>query len=217
MGDKSQKTFMNALITGASSGIGKAISEELKKNGYEIIPFYSRLEDLKSVEKEAKSITKPIHVLIHSAGFGLFEPLESLHVNQIEKLLHVNLIAPITLTSLLLRNLKKTKGHIITISSIEALKHSKFSSVYTASKAGLRAFSLSLFEEVRKSGVRVTNINPDITKTAFFDTLHFEPSQNKDTHLLPSQIAKMVIQTINFEGNISELTLRPQKFEIRKK
>lgn len=208
---------MNALITGTSSGIGKAISSELKSNGYETISLNSRLENTKDVQKEIKSINKPIDVLIHSAGFGMFEPLECLHVEEIEKLINVNLIAPITITSLLLRNLKKTKGHIITISSIEALKHSKFSSVYTASKAGLRAFSLSLFEEVRKSGVRVTNINPDITKTSFFDNLNFEPSKKQDTYLLPEQIAKMVLQAIKFDGNISELTLRPQRFEIDKK
>lgn len=207
---------MNALITGSSSGIGKAISEELVKIGYETIHFTSRLEDTKDIQKEIKSINKPIDLLVHSAGFGMFRPLECLHVEDIEKLLHVNLVAPIIITSLLLQNLKKTQGHIITISSIEALKHSKFSSVYTASKAGLRAFSLSLFEEVRKSGIRVTNINPDITKTPFFDKLNFKPSEKKDTYLLPEQIAKMVLQAIKFDGNISELTLRPQRFEIKK-
>ncbi len=208
---------MNALITGSSSGIGKAIAKTLAQNGYNIIPFKARLEKLAELEKEAKSITEPIDVLIHSAGFGLFEPLESLNPQQIQKLITVNLTAPAILSSLLLRNLKTTKGHIISISSIEALKHSKFSSVYTASKAGLRAFSLSLFEEVRKSGVKVTNINPDITKTPFFDKLHFEPSQNPDAHLLPEDIADMVLQSLKFRGNVSELTLRPQRFEIAKK
>lgn len=210
---------MYALITGSSSGIGKAISEELRTSGYEIVPFISRLENLQEVEEEARGVVKKydIDILVHCAGFGLFEPLESFSVKDIEKLIHVNLTAPITLTSLLLRSLKKTKGHIITISSIEALKHSKFSSVYTASKAGLRAFSLSLFEEVRKSGVRVTNINPDITKTAFFDNLHFEPSQKEDSFLFPEQIAKMVHEVLDFRGNVSEITLRPQRFELKKR
>ncbi|PID47661.1 MAG: short-chain dehydrogenase [Proteobacteria bacterium] len=208
---------MNALITGSSSGIGEAIVKELRSKGYKIIPFRSRLEDINSLKREAEAIKEPLDVLIHSAGFGLFGPLENLHITQIEKLIRVNLIAPITLTSLLLRKLKQSKGHIISISSIEALKHSKFSSVYTASKAGLRAFSLSLFEEVRKSGVRVTNINPDITKTPFFDDLHFEPSDKKDSFLTPLDIANMVVQALEFNGNVSELTLRPQRFEINKK
>ncbi len=208
---------MKALITGSSKGIGKAIGEELKKEGYELIDFKSRLENLKQVEFEAKNIKENIDVLVLNAGFGIFEPLEQIKPKDIEKLLHVNLVAPMILTSLLLRNLKQTKGHIISISSIEALKHSKFSSIYTASKAGLRAFSLSLFEELRKNGVRVTNINPDITKSDFFSSLNFEPSEKEDSFLLPSDIAKMVIEAIKFNGNVSELTLRPQRFEIKKK
>ncbi len=208
---------MKALMTGASSGIGEAIAQKLSQNGYEIIKFKSRLEDLSSVSKEANSIEEPIDILILCAGFGIFEPLEQISHKQIEKLINVNLTSHIILTSALLRNLKKTKGHIISISSIEALKHSKFSSVYTASKAGLRAFSLSLFEEIRKNGVRVTNINPDITSTNFFDDLHFKPSSKKDAYLLSCDIADMVYEAIRFNGNVSELTLRPQRFEISKK
>lgn len=208
---------MRAVVTGRSSGIGKAISQELEKNGYEIVPFDARMENLQEVQKEAKAIKSPIDIVVHCAGFGIFEPLECINPQDIQKLINVNLIAPMTLTSLLLRSLKKTKGHIITVASIEALRYSKFSSVYTASKAGLRAFSLSLFEEVRKSGVRVTNINPDITKTPFFDKLHFKPSDKEDTFLTPEEVANMVLQAVKFEGNVSELTLRPQRFEISKK
>lgn len=210
---------MKVLITGSNSGIGAAISDALKADGFTIIPFVSRLENLLDVEKEANKISKSddINLLIHCAGFGLFSPLEDLKADQIQKLILVNLTAPMIITSIFLKNLKKNRGHIITISSIEALKHSKFSSVYTASKAGLRAFSLTLFEEVRKSGVKVTNINPDITKTPFFDNLHFEPSKHKDTYLLPHEIAKVVQDIVNFRSNISEITLRPQRFEISKK
>ncbi len=208
---------MRALITGASSGIGKAIAENLRQNGYEIVEFKSRLENLLDVSDEAKNIKEPIDVLVLCAGFGIFEPLEQINSKQIEKLINVNLTSHIILTSTLLRNLKQTKGHIISISSIEALKHSKFSSVYTASKAGLRAFSLSLFEEVRKSGVRVTNLNPDITKTDFFNSLHFEPSSKNDSFLVAKDIADMVFEAIRFNGNVSELTLRPQRFELSKK
>ncbi len=207
---------MTALITGSSSGIGKAIKEKLQENGYKTLSLNSRFEDLNALSKEVKELNEPLDALIHCAGFGIFEPLESMSAEQIDKLIRVNLTAPAVLTSLLLKNLKKQKGHIITISSIEALKHSKFSAVYTASKAGLRAFSLSLFEEVRKSGVRVTNINPDITKTPFFDKLHFSPSDALDAHLLAEDIADMVWQVLKFNGNVSELTLRPQRFEIKK-
>ena len=121
------------------------------------------------------------------------------------------------LTNLCLRSLKKTKGHIINISSIEATKHSRFSALYTATKSGLRDFSLSLFEELRKSEVRVTNINPDLTKTAFFDELNFEPSNRENTHIKPQDIAKTVLHVIKSPFVTTDITLQPQKFEILKK
>lgn len=207
------------VITGYSSGIGAAICEILKSNNFEIIKFSSRLEDTKSLEQQAKEILKnsDIDVLINCAGFGVFAPHEEINSQTITNLIAVNLTAPILLSNLFLRSLKKTSGHIINISSVEATRHSKFSALYTASKSGLRDFGLALFEEVRKSGVRVTSINPDITKTAFFDELSFEPSQNKDAFLEAKAVAKAVLDVLNFEGVITDLTVRPQKLEIIKK
>lgn len=207
------------VITGHSSGIGAAICEILESNNFEIIKFGSRLEDTKSLELEAKEILKnsDIDVLINCAGFGVFAPHEEINSQTITKLIAVNLTAPILLSNLFLRSLKKTSGHIINISSVEATRHSKFSALYTASKSGLRDFGLALFEEVRKSGVRVTSINPDITKTAFFDGLSFEPSQNPDSFLEANAIAKAVLDVLNFEGVITDLTLRPQRLDITKK
>ena len=91
------------------------------------------------------------------------------------------------------------------------------SALYTATKSGLRDFGLSLFEELRKSGVGVTTINPDLTKTNFFDDLQFEPSSKIDTHLLPKTIADAVIDILNMKGVVTDITIRPQKFEIKRK
>lgn len=148
---------------------------------------------------------------------GIFKPHEEISIDKIQELIDVNLTAPIILTNLCLRSLKKTKGHIINISSIEALRHSKFSALYTATKAGLRNFSLALFEELRRADVKVTNINPDLTKTNFFDEFNFEPSDNKNAYLNPKDIAKAVLEVLQFSGVISELTIRPQRLEIKKK
>ncbi len=210
---------MFALVTGYSSGIGKAICETLEKNSYKIIKLKTRLEDSKNLEFEVKSIlkTKDINVLINCAGIGVFKPHEEISVLKIKELIDVNLTAPIILSSLLLRTLKRTKGHIINISSIEATKHSKFSALYTASKAGLRDFSLCLFEELRKSDIKITSINPDITKTPFFDELDFEASNKTNTHLLANDIAKTVLDILKFKAVVTDITLRAQRFEIKKK
>jgi len=209
----------NAVVTGYSSGIGKAICEKLESNGYNIIKLTSRLENLIALEKEIKVLLKKgdIDLLINCAGIGIFQPHEEISIAKIKELIDVNLTAPIVLSNLLLRSLKKTRGRIINIASIEATKHSKFSALYSATKSGLRDFGLSLFEELRKSGVGITTINPDLTTTHFFDDLQFKPSKQEDTFLLPETIAKTVIDILNTQGVITDITIRPQKFAIQKK
>jgi len=208
-----------AIVTGYSSGIGKAICNELKSTGYTIIKLNSRLENIIGVEKEIKSILKEkeIDLLVNCAGIGIFQPHEEISIGKIKELIDINLTAPIILSNLLLRSLKKTQGNIINISSVEATKHSKFSALYTATKSGLRDFSLSLFEELRKSGVGVTTINPDLTITNFFDNLQFEPSTKDETFLLPETIAKAVVDILSIDGVVTDFTIRPQKFEIKRK
>jgi short-subunit dehydrogenase len=126
------------------------------------------------------------------------------------------------LTNLFLRSLKHqaklgNKSHIINITSIEALRHSKFSALYTATKSGLRDFSLSLFEELRKSGVRVTSLNPDMTQTAFFDNLSFECADDEDSYIDVDTISNTILEVINSSSVITDLTIRAQKMGIKKK
>lgn len=208
-----------AIVTGYNSGIGEAICRELEMNSYSIIKLKTRLEDIKSLETEVKDILKSneIDLLVNCAGFGIFEPHEEISISLIEKLIDVNLKAPIVLTNLCLRSLKKTKGNIINISSIEAMRSSKFSGLYSATKSGLRSFSLALFEEVRKSGVGVTSINPDLTDTNFFNDLRFKPSKKEAYHLEVETIAKSVMEILNTKGVITDVTIRPQYFGIEKR
>jgi short-subunit dehydrogenase len=209
----------NAIVTGYSSGIGKAIARALEDNGFNIKKLKSRLEDVNSLEKELNEILNKddINVLVNCAGLGIFKPHEEISVSKIKEIIDVNLTAPIVLTNLCLRSLKKTKGHIINIASIEATRHSKFSALYTASKSGLRNFGLALFEELRRADVKVTTINPDLTKTNFFDDFNFEPSENKNAHLLAEDIAKAVLKILDFDGVVTDITVRPQRLEIKKK
>ncbi len=210
---------MKAIVTGYSSGIGKAIYEVLKESGYEVIKLRSRLEDTKALENEVKEVLKKheINLLVNCAGVGIFKPHEEISIAKIQELINVNLTAPIILSNLCLRSLKKTKGHIINIASVEATRHSKFSALYTATKSGLRDFGLALFEELRRSDVKVTTINPDLTKTNFFDEFNFEPSESENAHLLAEDIAKAVVKIVEFDGVVTDITVRPQRLEIKKK
>jgi short-subunit dehydrogenase len=123
------------------------------------------------------------------------------------------------LTNALLRSLKKNEGYLININSIEAIRASKFAAVYSATKAGLKAFSDSLFEETRKSGLSITNINPDMTESGFYDELRFETSEKKDEKLLASDIADAVEHILSMRKGavVSDYTIRSLKFGIAKK
>ncbi len=216
---KNMENLKNAILTGSTGGIGSAVADRLKGAGYRVLPLKCRLENLQSLESEVRDIlsTREIDVLINCAGFGAFRPHEEISVSRIRRMVEVNLTAPMVLVNLCLRSLKKTGGHIINISSIEATRHSKFSALYTATKSGLRDFSLSLFEEVRKSGVKVSSINPDITNTAFFDDLTFGPADDISCYLNPEDVAEAVMTVLQAGGAITDLTIRPQRVGVKKK
>ena len=226
--------MLKALVTGASSGIGLAIAQVLSQNNYKVFgvarhfkeehskyftPIVLDLQKMGDIEKTIKIFKKEhtINLLVNCAGIGYFSPHEELNISKISQMIDVNLKAPIIISQILLKNLKKNNGYIINITSIEATRHSKFSASYTATKSGLRDFSLSLFEEVRKAGVKVTSINPDITNTNFFDTLQFQPQDNKDTYLDPKEIAYIIEDLLTKDYVVTDITIRPKKFGLNKK
>lgn len=224
-----------AIVTGSSSGIGKAIALMLLEEGYRVIgisrtkgeiehpSFHTIACDLRSASTlegvKTELLDEDLTLLVNAAGFGRFEPHEELSPAIITDMIALNLTAPILLSNICLRRLKENQGTIINITSIEATRHSKFSALYTATKAGLRAFGHTLFEEVRSSGVGVVTINPDMTDTPFFDDLRFGVGEGDDTKLFASDISETIRNLLAMrEGlSVTELTIRPQRFAIAKK
>ena len=226
-----------AIVTGASSGIGKAIALRLLDLEYKVIgisrsikdadfnhPNFSAIQaDLSNEENTLELCEKlkrtSIHILINSAGVGRFEPHEELSTQTILDMTFLNLTSPMLLTNTLLRSLKNNDGYLININSIEALRASKFAGVYSATKAGLKAFGDSLFEETRKSGLSITNINPDMTESSFYDDLRFETSKKENEKLLSSDIADALEHILKMRKGavVSEYTVRSLNFGISKK
>ena len=160
-----------------------------------------------------------LHILIHAAGVGHFAPHEELSTKQIEEMIALNLTAPLLLSRHYLRELKKNAGYLFHIGSISGIEPALFGAAYGASKAGLNHFGTSPFKEARKSGLKVININPDITKTPFFDDLHFQEAEDTLAYIEPEDIAQTIRDALNMrEGTvITDITIQPQKFQIKKK
>ncbi len=225
------------VVTGASSGIGKEITKRLllldyavigvsrsvKKEDFDsknFVPLVADLADETSTLRACKKLSnEDIYMLINCAGFGRFEPHEELNSKTITDMVFLNLTSPMLLANALLRDLKKNGGYLININSIEALRSSKFAGVYGATKAGLKAFGDSLFEETRKSALSVTNINPDMTHSNFYNSLRFETSLHEDEKLLASDIADAVEHILGMRKGavVSEYTIRSLNFGISKK
>jgi len=226
-----------AVVTGASSGIGYAITKRLLELGFIVIgvsrniskkhfnhqnfiAMPTDLSEINNIKRLALNLKKEsISILINNAGFGKFEPHEELSIDTITKMSFLNLTAPMVLTNILLRDLKKNDGYLININSIEALRASKFAALYSATKAGLKAFGDSLFEESRKTNLSVTNINPDMTQTNFYDELRFQTTDKAEERLIASDIADAVEHILSMRKGavVSEYTIRSLQFGISKK
>ena len=232
------ETIKSAVVTGASRGIGLAVSRMLLKRGMRVyglgrsfstelagcpafIPIVCDLSHTARLEETVRQIRREtrISLLVNNAGAGYFGPHEELNPRKIHEMTAVNLEAPMILTQLFLRDLKAERGTIINISSVTALQANTHGCAYGAAKAGLTSFSRSLFEEVRKYGVRVAVIHPDMTATDFYRNAAFRESDEADARLLPEEVAEAAAWILSQrEGmGVTEMTVRPQRHVISRK
>ena len=182
------------LITGASKGVGAETAKQFAKIGANIalvarnegplkalqkeINQYARAEvftcdigDLASLEtlvKDVIAIYGTIDVLVNNAGLHHRGDFEVLNPSQVTNMVQVNLTAPLTLSSLCLPYLKQShSGAIVMVGSLAGRAPLQGAAVYSATKAGLRAFSYALYDELASHNVKVAVVSPGPINTGF--------------------------------------------------
>ncbi|MCU7960336.1 MAG: SDR family oxidoreductase [gamma proteobacterium symbiont of Bathyaustriella thionipta] len=225
------------LLTGPSSGIGKAIAENLLRAGHQVLglsrrapgcfehPAYqgfsadlSQLAPLPDLLKKICKQHPDIDALILNAGQGRFAKLEEFSMPQIRAMIDLNLTSPLIIARFLLPLLKRAPiANLIVMGSEAALNGGARGAVYAASKFGLRGAVQSLRQECAASPVRVTLINPGMVESPFFDNLGFHPDAAEDCHLSPQDVAQAVALALNnrYGAVTDEINLSPQKKVIR--
>jgi short-subunit dehydrogenase len=181
-----------ALVTGASSGIGTAVAEQLAAEGSWRLLLNGRDEDrLGDVAVRTRGTALPADVtdpaaraklarealahggrvdaLVCGAGIGWAGPFTAMPVESIDRLLSVNLSAVVHLVRLLLPGMiARRTGRIVLIGSVAGSVGVRDEAVYSATKGGLMAFADSLRYELSSTGVRVSMVMPGAVDTPFF-------------------------------------------------
>ena len=179
-----------ALVTGASTGIGRVTAKALQNAGFRVFGTSRRAaaerpdgitmltcdvtNDASVVKLVDEVLTRAgrIDLLVNNAGLGLLGGAEESSIAQAQALFDVNLFGVLRMTNAILPAMRRQgKGRIINMSSILGLIPAPYNALYASTKHALEGYSESLDHELRPFGIRVVLVEPAFTRTSFEDNL----------------------------------------------
>ncbi len=220
----------NVLVTGASGGIGHAIARALAARGAKLTLSGRRADVLEPLARElsGRAVTcdlsdrkatarlaeeaGDVDVLVANAALPATGELSEFTQQQVDRVLEVNLRSPIALAHALAPGMvARGRGHMVFISSLSGKSANPASSLYSATKFGLRGFALSLREDLRHDGVGVSVVLPGFIRNAgMFAEAHVELPRGVGTRT-PEDVAAAAIRAIEddrAEVGVAPLSLR---------
>lgn len=226
-----------ALITGGSKGIGFGIAEALLWQGINVavtsrtkaaavdaakklnqlckgkakaIGLKADVRNFKSQEKVVQDVIDrfgKLDILVANAGLGHFAPIDELTEEQWLETIDTNLTGVFYSVKAAVEELKKTKGYIITISSLAGANFFPNGAAYNASKFGLTGFSQAIMLDLRKYEIKVTTIMPGSVATHFNNHI---PDGKDDWKIQKEDVGSLVVDLLRMHPR----TL-PSKIEVR--
>lgn len=212
-----------ALVTGASSGMGKVIARRLIQDGYQVYAAarsvdkmqdlaqlgahplrmdISRDEDILAAVNTILSQTGGVDVLVNNAGFGLYGPVEEIGIDEARYQFEVNVFGAARLTQLLLPAMRaRRSGYIINITSIGGKIYTPLGAWYHATKHALEGWSDCLRLEVAEFGIKVVIVEPGLIETGFGDVVSDNIVKRSASGPYGQQVARVANTIKNAYGN----------------
>lgn len=224
-----------ALITGGSKGIGYGVAEALLNLGMrvaitsrsedsavhaaknltqigrgKVLGLVADVRDYYSQEEAARVVIErwgQIDVLVANAGIGHFGSVEDLTIDEWQQTIDTNLSGVFYSIKAALPELRKSKGYIITISSLAGTNFFEGGAAYNASKFGVTGMSQAIMLDVRNHGVKVSTIMPGSVATHFND---HQPSDKDSWKIQKEDIGELVVNLLKMNPRAL-----PSKIEVR--
>lgn len=216
----------SVLLTGATGGIGQAIARLLAANGASLVLTGRRTDVLEPLAKELRATAiaanlkdeadverlvaeaGPIDIFVANAGLSASGAVLDFTVANLDSALDVNLRAPMVLARLLGEQMRdRGRGQIVFVGSIGGRVSSAGGALYSATKFGLRGFSLGMREDLHGTGVGVSIVEPGFVRDAGMFADAGTPTPPGVRTSAPQDVARAVVRAI--EHNVGEIVVAP--------